>query len=219
MEKSFIQNRGGECTMLANKTVKEFLDETASNNPVPGGGSIAAESGATAAALVEMVANLTVGKKKYIEVEEDMKVAAKLAKQFRETLLEDIDRDAKAFDEVMKAFKMAKETDEEKAVRSEAIQEATKEAANVPLEVAKKAYEVMDLAELVVKKGNKNAITDGAVAAMLARTAVLSALYNVKINLGSIKDEAYVKQVTKEVERLEAKAKSQEKEILKSVVL
>ncbi|WP_105617167.1 cyclodeaminase/cyclohydrolase family protein [Vallitalea okinawensis] len=205
--------------MLADKTVKEFLDETASNNPVPGGGSIAAESGATAAALVEMVANLTIGKKKYVEVEEEMKVAAKLAKKFRETLLEDIDRDAKAFDEVMKAFKMAKETDEEKAVRREAIQEATKEAANVPLEVAKKAYEVMDLAEFVVKKGNKNAVTDGAVAAMLARTAVLSALYNVKINLGSIKDEAYVAQVTKEVEKLEAKAKSQEKEILKSVVL
>ncbi len=205
--------------MLASMGLKEFLEKTASNDPVPGGGSIAAMSAATAAALTEMVANLTVGKKKYVEVEEEMKVIAEKASNLREKLINDIDRDADSFNLVMDAFKLPKETDEEKADRSSAIQEATKKAALVPLEVAKEAFGMMEIIETVVVKGNANAVTDGAVAAMMARTAVLSALYNVKINLSSIKDETFVAEVSQQVKQLEEEVIVKEKGILGKVEL
>ncbi|QEK13082.1 cyclodeaminase/cyclohydrolase family protein [Crassaminicella thermophila] len=205
--------------MLVDMNLKAFLDKTASSDPVPGGGSIAALGGAISAALTEMVAALTIGKKKYVEVEEEMKEVAKAALEFRNKFVDDIDRDSDAFNEVMAAFKLPKETEEEKEKRKAAIQEATKKAALVPLEVAKDAFKIMEVIEKVVVKGNQNAVTDGAVAAMMARTAVLSALYNVKINLGSIKDEAFVEKVTKEVEVLEANVEKVEKDILSKVVL
>ncbi|SDL11045.1 cyclodeaminase/cyclohydrolase family protein [Natronincola ferrireducens] len=205
--------------MLGNMSVKDFLEKTASSDPVPGGGSIAALSAATAAALTEMVANLTIGKKKYVEVEEEMKEIAKTNIAAREELIGDIDRDSDAYNKVMDAFKLPKETEEEIAARKDAIQEATKTAALVPLEVAKKAFDLMENIEKVVVKGNQNAVTDGAVAAMMARTAVLSALYNVKINLGSIKDTAFVEKVSGEVAELEAKVETTEKSILSKVVL
>ena len=205
--------------MLANMNIKDFLDKTASSDPVPGGGSVAALSAAVAGALTEMVAGLTIGKKKYVEVEEEMKEVQKAALEFRNKFVDDIDRDSDAFNEVMAAFKLPKETDEEKAKRKEAIQEGTKKASLVPLDVAKDAFKIMGIIEKVVVKGNQNAVTDGAVAAMMARTAVLSALYNVKINLGSIKDEAFVEKLTKEVQELESKVGEVEKNILSKVVL
>ncbi|MCT4619709.1 MAG: cyclodeaminase/cyclohydrolase family protein [Marinisporobacter sp.] len=205
--------------MLVNMNIKEFLDKTASNEPVPGGGSIAALSGAISAALTEMVSNLTIGKKKYVEVEEEMKTIKEEAEKYRMKFVEDIDKDSDAFNEVMKAFKLPKETEEEKEARKATIQEATKKAALVPLEVAKDAFEIMNIIKKIVVKGNQNAVTDGAVAAMMARTAVLSALYNVKINLGSIKDEAFVEKVTKEVKELEEQVEKVEKDILSKVVL
>lgn len=205
--------------MLINKDVKSFVATTASNEPVPGGGSIAALAGALGAALAEMVGQLTIGKKKYVEVEEEMKVMVASLETKRETLLELVDKDASSFDEVMKAFKLPKSTDEEKAIRSSAIQEGTKYAASVPLETARVAYSIMEDAERAVVKGNTNAVTDGATAAMMARTAVLSALMNVKINLTSIKDEAFVKEMTAEVVELEKNAIQKEKEILDQVNL
>ena len=205
--------------MLIEKTVRGFVEETASSSPVPGGGSVAALSGSIAAALSEMVANLTVGKKGYEEVQDEMKEIIEKAKVLREKLLEDIDRDCKAFDKVMDAFKMPKETDEEKETRKNAIQSALKEAALVPLEAAKDAFKVFELADVVVVKGNKNAVTDGAVSCMMARTAVLSALLNVKINLASIKDEEFVNRVSNEVAQLESKVNEVEREILAKVVL
>ncbi|MBF8982917.1 cyclodeaminase/cyclohydrolase family protein [Lutibacter sp. B2] len=205
--------------MLANMNIKDFLDKTASSDPVPGGGSVAALSAAVAGALTEMVAGLTIGKKKYVEVEEEMKEVQKAALEFRNKFVDDIDRDSDAFNEVMAAFKLPKETDEEKEKRKEAIQEGTKKASLVPLDVAKDAFKIMEIIEKVVVKGNQNAVTDGAVAAMMARTAVLSALYNVKINLGSIKDEAFVAKLTKEVQELESKVGEVEKNILSKVVL
>ncbi|WP_129600232.1 cyclodeaminase/cyclohydrolase family protein [Anaerophilus nitritogenes] len=205
--------------MLADKNLKEFLDETASNAPVPGGGSIAALSGAVGAALTEMVANLTIGKKKYIDVEEIMKEVAQKSKEYRDDFIKDIDEDADSFHEVMKAFKLPKETDEEKQKRNEAIEENTKKAAQVPLKVAQNAYQMMQVIESVIDQGNKNAITDGAVAAMMARTAVLSALYNVKINLGGINDQAFVEKLSKEVKEIEEKTIQKEKELLAKVVL
>ncbi|MCT4605113.1 MAG: cyclodeaminase/cyclohydrolase family protein [Marinisporobacter sp.] len=205
--------------MLVDMNIKEFLDKTSSNEPVPGGGSIAALSGAIAAALTEMVSNLTIGKKKYIEVEEEMKAIKEEAEKYRMKFVEDIDKDSYAFNEVMKAFKLPKETEEEKEVRKATIQETTKKATLVPLQVAKDAFEIMAIMEKIVVKGNQNAVTDGAVAAMMARTSVLSALYNVKINLGSIKDKAFVEKVTKEVKELEEQVEKVEKDILSKVVL
>jgi len=205
--------------MLVNKNIVDFVATTASNEPVPGGGSIAALSGALAAALAEMVANLTIGKKKYVEVESEMKGIVEALEVKRQELVELIDKDASSFDEVMKAFKLPKVTDEEKAARSNAIQEGTKYAASVPLQTAKIAYSIMEYSKVVVEKGNTNAVTDGAVSAMMARTAVLSALMNVKINLGSIKDEKFVAEMTEEVNELEAAAIKFETEILAEVKL
>lgn len=205
--------------MLADKTLKKFLEETASNSPVPGGGSVAALSAGLAAALTEMVANLTIGKKGYEGLEEEMEGIVKEVSGYRQRFIEDIDRDSDSFNGVMEAFKLPKATEEEKEIRKNSIETAMKNAAFVPLEVAKRALNIMSFAEKVIEKGNKNAVTDGAVAAMMARTAVLSALYNVKINLGSIKDAEFVERVGKEVERIEEKAWKVEKDLLEKVRL
>ena len=205
--------------MLADMYLKEFIDKTASNSPVPGGGSIAALSGAIAAALTEMVANLTIGKKKYLEVEEEMKEIAATFAEYRNKLVQDIDRDSDAFNEVMAAFKLPKETDEEITARNSVIEEATKTATLVPLEVARDTYKMLSTIEVVVEKGNQNAVSDGAVAAMMARTAVLSALYNVEINLGSLQDEAFVGEIMKEVIELRLQVVEAEKRILEKVKL
>jgi len=205
--------------MLADMSVVNFLDETASNSPVPGGGSIAALSAAFSAALTQMVANLTLGKKGYEDVQEEVAIVVKEAKAMKEFFVEYIDKDSDAFNEVMNAFKLPKDTEEKAELRKGAIQEATRFAALVPLEVAREAYKIMDIASLVVQKGNKNAVTDGAVATMLARTAVLSALYNVKINLSSIKDKEFVEKISAEVEELERNVRLREEEILSKVVL
>lgn len=212
-----IEIRG--ITMLVDLNVKEFVKTTASNEPVPGGGSIAALSGALGVALAEMVANLTVGKKKYEDVEEEMKELVVKAQAIQEKLVALIDKDAVSFDDVMKAFKMPKETEEEKAARTEEIQKGMKHAASVPFETAKTAFEIMDIAELAVEKGNTNAVTDGAIAAMMGRNAVLGAILNVRINLGSIKDADFVSDMTKKCDDLEEKVQSREKEILAKVSL
>ena len=195
-------------------TLVEFANQTASNSPVPGGGSIAALAGALSAALAQMVAELTVNKKGYEDAEEKMKELASKAEVIREKLLDDIKRDSESFNKYMEALKLPKETDEEKKLRSNMMQEGLKEAAIVPFEVASLAYEIMPLADEAVVSGNKNAVTDGLVSAMMARTAVLSALLNTRINLGSIKDQEFVKEYSEKVEKLENKAIEFEKNIL-----
>ncbi|GKX29249.1 sugar ABC transporter substrate-binding protein [Vallitalea longa] len=205
--------------MLVDKSLGEFLDATASNNPVPGGGSIAASSGATAAALVEMVANLTIGKKNYEDVMDEMTDISKKAHDLREQLLKYVDIDSEAFNKVMNAYRLPKDTEEQKVVRKMTIQNAMKYAASVPLEVAKKSFSIIQLSEKVVEKGNKNAVTDGAVSAMMARTAVLSAIYNVRINLSSIKDNAYVEKIDNEVNKIQSNTIDLEKQILDKVKL
>jgi formiminotetrahydrofolate cyclodeaminase len=204
--------------VLAALRLSELLDKTASSDPVPGGGSIAALSAAAAAGLTEMVANLTVGKKGYEAVEEEMMAVTEKMRPLREKLLKDIDRDADAYNEVFLAFKLPKSTDEEKEKRQKAIQDGLKHAALVPLGVAEDAFSILKLARKAVSLGNRNAVTDGAIAAMMARTAVLSALYNVKINLGSIKDEAFVDEMREKVKRLEEETLKEEQEILSLVV-
>ena len=169
--------------MLIDHTLVEFLDATASSEPVPGGGSIAAQSGATAAALLEMVANLTMGRKTYEDVSDEMKQIVDKAAQLRSELTKAIDYDADAYNSVMLAYKLPKETEEDKELRKAQIQVSLKLAVAVPLEAARKSYEILHLSKDIVMKGNKNAVTDGLVAAMMARTSILSAIYNVKINL------------------------------------
>ncbi|PDP50468.1 cyclodeaminase/cyclohydrolase family protein [Porphyromonas gingivalis] len=200
--------------ILTDLTVKGFLAETAGQEPVPGGGSISALNGSIAAALAEMVANLTIGKKKYVEVEAEMQTIATEAAAIQKELVLDIDRDSDAYNKVFAAFKLPKETEEEKAVRSTQIQEMTKYAASVPMEVARRVHSLLPLIEAVVAKGNQNAITDGCVAMMCARTAIIGALLNIRINLTSIKDEDFVKTHTEEANAIEADAIRREAEIL-----
>lgn len=202
---------------LQDLTLKQFLEKTANNEPVPGGGSISALHGAVAAALTEMLANITIGKKNYSAVEETMKLNATKASALRTEFLNDIDRDAEAYNLVFQAFRLPKDTDEQKVLRSEKIQEATKVAALVPMEVAERAFELLDLISETTRKGNKNAITDGCVAMMTCRTAVLGALLNVRINLASIKDERFVKELSEKCNRIEKETLRKEQELMEFV--
>lgn len=199
---------------MKNMTIQEFAMQTASNEPVPGGGSISALAGSLAAALTEMVAGLTIGKKKYADVEEEMKAAVEPMKAVCAQLLDDIKRDSESFDQYMQALTLPKETEEEKEARTEAMQNGLKAAVEVPLSVAKAACGILPYAETMVVKGNRTAVTDALVATMMARTAVLGAGFNVKINLESIKDQEYVDRIGKEVAELEKQAIEQEKKIL-----
>ena len=205
--------------MLKELSVKDFIYETASDSPAPGGGSVAALSAASAAALIEMVANLTLGTKGYEEVTAQMENVKKVAGEYKEKFINYIDEDSDSFNKIMAAFKLPKDTDEQKAERTKVVQEAFKGAATVPLNVGKDAFALLELAKTVVLKGNQNAVTDGAVAAMQARTAVHGAFYNVKINLGSIKDEAFVQNTNSQMKEIEDKVDSIEKEILSKVNL
>ena len=200
--------------MLADLTVKDFLDKVAGNDPVPGGGSIAALGGALASALATMVTGLTIGKKGYEASEEVMQHAQTLTTRFQKEFIALIDKDSEAYDEVFVCFKLPKATDEEKAARSAAIQEATKYAALVPMQVARNAYEMMSVIADVARLGNRNAVTDACVAMMSARTAVLGALLNVRINLGSIKDKTFADELQREADVLERLACDREKEVL-----
>jgi len=199
---------------LTNLSIKDFLAKTASGSPVPGGGSIAALSAAIAASLAEMVAHLTIGKKGFEENKEQMEYIIKEATDYRNKLMNDIDRDSDAYNDVLTAFRLPKSNEQEEKNRKQAIQDALKNASLVPLRVAKNAFRIIELAEKVVKHGNKNAVTDGAVAVMMARTAVLSALYNVKINLSSINDAAFVEKIRKDIARLESEIEKKERKIL-----
>ncbi|WP_370821108.1 cyclodeaminase/cyclohydrolase family protein [Acidaminococcus massiliensis] len=204
---------------LRKLTVEGFINETASSSPAPGGGSIAALNAASSAALITMVANLTLGKEKYAAVEEDMKEVAAKAGALKDDFLALIDEDSNAFNKIMAAFKLPKDTDEAQKARSAAIQDATKGAALVPFRVGQKANELFALAEEVITKGNQNAITDGAVAAMNARAAVRGAFLNVKINLGSIKDGLFVEDLQKKMAEIENEVDAREQALLDKVKL
>ncbi|NOY88839.1 MAG: glutamate formimidoyltransferase [FCB group bacterium] len=175
---------------------ESFYDEVASSSPAPGGGSVSASAGALAAALTAMVSRLTVSKKKYAEVKEELAAVRDQGDILKDELVKLIDTDKEAFNKVMEAFKLPKGTEE----RSKAIEDATKEAASVPLIVMKKSLEVLRLAQIVAKKGNENSITDAGVAGLMGMAAIEGAGYNVKINLSSLEDKDFVERMTKEVE-------------------
>lgn len=176
----------------AGQSLTDFLEEMAAPTPTPGGGSASGLSGAIGASLLAMVAGLTAGKKGYEAVSEEMAQRKAALTPMRTQFHAFIDKDAKAFDMVMAAFKLPKNTDEEKAARSAAIQEATKGACEVPLEVMSLAVEALEHGVAIAEKGNKNSITDAAVGLMHLQTALKGAHLNVLINLPSIKDEAYL---------------------------
>ena len=200
---------------LKKMTVEGFVQETSSSSPAPGGGSIAALNAASAAALIEMVAHLTLGKEKYAAVEKEMKEVAEKAASLKNQFLALIDEDSNAFNKIMAAFRMPKGSDEEKAVRSKAIQEATKGAALVPFKVGETANELFALADVVITRGN----TDGAVAAMNTRAAVRGAFLNVKINLGSIKDQTFVDDLNGKMAAIEKEVDGKEQALLGKVNL
>ncbi|MDO5598398.1 MAG: cyclodeaminase/cyclohydrolase family protein [Acidaminococcus sp.] len=204
---------------LKKLTVEGFINETASSSPAPGGGSIAALNAASSAALIAMVAQLTLGKEKYAASQEEMQEVAGKAGALKDQFLAFIDEDSSAFNKIMAAFKLPKDTDEAKKARSAAIQDATKEAALVPFKVGQTANELFALAEAVILRGNPNAVTDGAVAAMNARAAVRGAFLNVKINLGSIKDALFVEDLKKRMAEIEADVDAREKALLEKVKL
>ncbi len=201
---------------LKDLTIESFAEITASDAPAPGGGSVSAMAASIGAALAEMVANLTIGKAKYAEVEEEMKALSAEAAVLRKELILAIQKDTESFNLYMDALSMPKDTDEQKAARKEAMQNGLKEAAKVPLSVAGTAIKIFPIAEAVVARGNSNAVTDGLVGTMMTRTGILGALLNVKINLGSIKDEAFVSDMTKKVKELEEQAIAWEKKILEN---
>jgi len=184
-------------------TVKEsFYDEVASSSPAPGGGSVSASVGALAAALTAMVCRLTVGKKKYEAVKDELSAVRDKADNLRQELIKLIDDDKDAFNAVMDAFKLPKSTEEDAARRDAAIQKATKGATLTPLTVMKKAIETLGLALVVAQKGNENSISDAGVAGLAGLAAVEGASYNVRINLKSLADKAFVEATQKEMQAL-----------------
>lgn len=191
-----------------------FLDELASNSPAPGGGSVAALSGALGAALSSMVCNLTMGKQGYETSQDEIRQIYEKSEDLRKDLTDLIDKDTEAFNEVMKAMKMPKDTEDQKEGRRQAIQAAFKNAAEVPLETARKCIQILDVARIVAEKGNKNSISDAAVSALMAQTGLQAAILNVRINLTSIKDSEYVHNISTELHELLQNAMEKSAEIL-----
>jgi len=181
------------------KTVERFLDELASKAPVPGGGSVSALSGALAAGLVTMVCDLTIGKKRYAKIEDEIREYRVQAEALRSRLQELLQADVEVYGQLAAAYKLPRETEEEQADRYAAIQEATVEATKVPLEIAEIAAKVVVLSGPVAEKGSKVAVSDAGIAALLGEAAVHSALLNVQINLATLDDEYFIREVRKRV--------------------
>ena len=204
----------GKPMEMKKMTLEAFCAAASSSEPSPGGGGVAALAGALAASLAEMVAQLTAGKKGYEAVGDEMAALIPEAAALRAELLDQITRDGASFSAYIAALTLPKNTDEEKELRRQAMQEALKTAAEAPLDIAETAAKIMPIAAVMVQKGNANTITDGMISAMMTRAAVLSALVNVKINLGLIKDAPYVTQMKERVRRLETDVVNAEANVL-----
>ena len=202
---------------LVEMTVKDFVLETASESPAPGGGSISASMGAMGAALGTMVANLSAHKKGWDERWEEFSDWAEKGKAIQEILLFLIDEDTRAFNNIMSAFGLPKNTDEEKSKRTEAIQSATMYAIEIPLQVMITAYEAMEILQAMAEIGNPNSVSDAGVGALAVRSAVLGAGLNVKINSSGLNDKILASEIIAKAELLEQKVMEKEKEILEIV--
>lgn len=206
-----------EATPLLDMNLKAFANETASESPAPGGGSIAAYVGALGVSLGTMVANLSSHKRGWDARWEEFSDYAAEGQVLKAQLLKMVDEDTASFNGIMNAFRLPKSNETEKAARSKAIQEATKYAVEVPLSVMKTSLATLPLIKLMASIGNPNSVTDAGVGALCARTAIWGAFLNVKINVGSLKDKDYVQQVLEEGNRILAEAIQLEKEILELV--
>lgn len=202
---------------IKDKSIQVFIDELASRAPTPGGGSAAAVMGAQAAALISMVCNLTIGKPKYAEVEEDMKSLLAKSEELRATLLDMIQADVEVFDRLMATYALPKETDEEKTARSEAIQSVLKEATVVPLACARACAETVILSRVAADKGNTGVISDAGVAVMAGYGALKSAALNVYINAGGLKDRVFAEEKLAELENILKGVEGQVEEIYQIV--
>lgn len=201
-------------TQFAKISNEEFLNLLASDAPAPGGGGASAMAGALAAALSSMVGNLTTGKEKFADVEETIKQLVMEADLLRGKLLQCADDDAMVFESFMACYKMPKNTDEEKAARTQAIRNAAKKAASIPLEIARASFSVLKISVEMANLGNPNVITDATCSAILANAALKCASYNVFVNLGLTKDEAFNDAVRKEIEDMQQEAAILEAKVL-----
>lgn len=217
-EEKIIEYTIAEKQELLSMNLREFSSELSTDSPAPGGGSVAALSGALGSALSSMVANLTYGKKEYRKANRRMKNLALQAQVLKDEFIDLIEKDAEAFNNVMSAMRLKKKTEEEKKKRDEAIEEATKKATLVPLEIMKKSERILDLAAVAEKKGNQNSVSDAGVAAIMADAACEGGYLNVIINLVNIKDEEFKKSIKAEVDGLLKRVKSKAKRIIKRVI-
>ena len=203
--------------MLIEKPVTTFLDELASSAPAPGGGSAAALAGAMGAALVSMVANLTIGKKQYAAVQADMQRIVAQSEKLRRECQDLLDQDVIAYSALMATYKMPRDTEEQKAVREAAMQQALRKAAEVPMEMAVVCVEILNLCPETAQKGNVHAVSDAGVGALLAEAGLRSAALNVWINLGSIKDQDFVQRERARLDGLLAGKAALKEQILHDV--
>src|ERR1700712_3954662 len=199
---------------LVSMSLTDFADETASESPAPGGGSISAYVGALGASLATMVANLSSHKKGWDDRWEEFSDWAEKGQYYKDELLKLVDLDTVAFNKIMEGFSLPKSTEEEKATRDNAIQEATKYAIEIPFKVMQMAHGSLEVIKAMVEIGNPNSVTDAGVAALCARTAVLGAFMNVKINASGYKDKAYTADIMKQGEELERQAMALEAEVI-----
>ncbi|MCX6149916.1 MAG: cyclodeaminase/cyclohydrolase family protein [Ignavibacteriales bacterium] len=204
--------------MNQSNTLKNYLDELSSNSPTPGGGNVSALCGALASSLGTMVCRLTIGKKKYIDVEPDMmKIRSKL-ESFREEFIDLAAKDNAAFDKVMEAFKFPKETENDKTMRLKKISAATLEAAKVPAEVITSCKVILPLIKTIAEKGNQNSVSDAGVAALLLSTAAQGAYLNVLINCSSLKDNSEAQKLLAEASVVKDEIKSESNNIIEVII-
>ncbi|MCD6595915.1 cyclodeaminase/cyclohydrolase family protein [bacterium] len=188
--------------MILKQAVENFLDDLSSKSPTPGGGSVAALSGATAAALVSMVCNLSIGKKSCESNKDELEQILAHSEKLRELFSELIDQDVEAFDDVMNAFRMSKNDDEEKLLRNEALNHSLQKATYVPIRTMEHGAEILTLAHRVAQICNRNVISDAGVAAIMAESAVHSAYFNVAINLENIDEQEFVDRIENKTEQI-----------------
>ncbi|MDD6514789.1 MAG: cyclodeaminase/cyclohydrolase family protein [bacterium] len=204
--------------MMLEKKTTEFLEELSSSAPVPGGGGASAAAGAYAAALGLMVGNLTTGKKKYADVEEEICESMKKLEQLRDKLTRLVDEDAKAFEPLSKAYGMPKETEEQKKLKEQVMETALREACRVPLEIMEVSIEVMELLQVLEEKGSRLAVSDAGVGILFAKTSLEGASLNVFINTRLMKDRQYAEELNQRADAWIARGRTMEQQVYHGVL-
>lgn len=204
--------------MMLEKKTTEFLEELSSSAPVPGGGGASAAAGAYAAALGLMVGNLTTGKKKYADVEEEICESMKKLEQLRDKLTRLVEEDAKAFEPLSKAYGMPKETEEQKKLKEQVMETALREACRVPLEIMEVSIEVMELLQVLEEKGSRLAVSDAGVGILFAKTSLEGASLNVFINTRLMKDRQYAEELNQRADAWIARGRTLEQQVYHGVL-